>query len=327
MRAFLILLVLSIAAPLRAQAVRTWVDPDGLDTNPCSKAQPCRNFSAAVAAVSSGGEVVVLSAGGFGAVTIDKSVSIIGPQGVHAAIAPTSGSAITIQNVAGDTIHLRGLYLNSQGAIDGITISGGEVHVEDMVISGFNHAGIFSFNTELFVSDTTIRQGADILAVGIYHASSTLNRAVIERVHTSDCGVGIYAVSGSRMTIRDSVATNHFTGYWADAYSLGTSAEMTVDNCVLVAQRGATGFGVYAGGSESGATSVTVTHTTATGFQAGAVVYFTDGGSILRVAHSTFINNQVGLLNNGGTLESRGNNLVRGNGMATSGTITPLPGF
>jgi hypothetical protein len=95
--------------------VRTWVSPAGVDTNPCTREQPCRNFAAAITAVAAGGEVVALDSAGYGPVTITKSVTIVAPVGVHAAIAPSSGNAITVSATATDQIVLRNLYLNSQG--------------------------------------------------------------------------------------------------------------------------------------------------------------------------------------------------------------------
>jgi hypothetical protein len=50
-------------------------------------------------------------------------------------------------------------------------------------------------------------------------------------------------------------------------------------------------------------------------------------GGVARVSESTIVRNAIGLRNlvmNPGTLESFGNNVVRGNTAETSGTITPV---
>src|SRR6185369_11372319 len=61
---------------------RTFVASFGLDSNGCSLSSPCRGFTKALAVTDPGGEIVVLDSAGYGAVTIDKSVSIIVPTGI-----------------------------------------------------------------------------------------------------------------------------------------------------------------------------------------------------------------------------------------------------
>jgi hypothetical protein len=52
-----------LASSLHA-APRTFASPTGVDTNPCSLAAPCRSFTAALAVVDTGGEVIVLASAG-----------------------------------------------------------------------------------------------------------------------------------------------------------------------------------------------------------------------------------------------------------------------
>src|ERR1035441_6992466 len=74
------------AVPANAQASRTWVSGVGDDANPCSRTAPCKTFAGAISKTAAAGEINVLDPGGFGAVTITKSMSIIadgmGPAGV-----------------------------------------------------------------------------------------------------------------------------------------------------------------------------------------------------------------------------------------------------
>ncbi len=65
------------AAPAQAQATRTWVSGVGDDVNPCSRTAPCKTFAGAISKTATGGEINVLDHGGYGAVTITKSISII----------------------------------------------------------------------------------------------------------------------------------------------------------------------------------------------------------------------------------------------------------
>src|SRR5712672_3151828 len=60
-----------------AQATRTWISGVGDDVNPCSRTAPCKTFSGAISKTATNGEINCLDPGGFGAVTITKSLSIV----------------------------------------------------------------------------------------------------------------------------------------------------------------------------------------------------------------------------------------------------------
>src|SRR5204863_5926892 len=64
------------AAPAHAQATRTWVSGVGDDVNPCSRTAPCKTFAGAISKTAAGGEINCLDPGGFGTVTITKSMTI-----------------------------------------------------------------------------------------------------------------------------------------------------------------------------------------------------------------------------------------------------------
>ena len=70
------LLALFAAAPAQAQATRTWVSGVGDDVNPCSRRAPCKTFAGAISKTAAGGEINCLDPGGFGAVTVIKSMTI-----------------------------------------------------------------------------------------------------------------------------------------------------------------------------------------------------------------------------------------------------------
>src|SRR5206468_7615245 len=81
-----IMLPLSISLPLlviclwptgtQAQATRTWVSGVGDDANPCSRTAPCKTFAGAISKTAGAGEINCLDPGGFGGVTITKSITI-----------------------------------------------------------------------------------------------------------------------------------------------------------------------------------------------------------------------------------------------------------
>src|SRR5262245_60432016 len=69
-------LPLLATAPAQAQATRTWVSGVGNDANPCSRTAPCQTFAGAISKTFINGEISCLDAGGFGTVTITKSITI-----------------------------------------------------------------------------------------------------------------------------------------------------------------------------------------------------------------------------------------------------------
>src|SRR4051794_41363610 len=74
--AAVVLLLLAGQAPVGAQATRTWVSGVGDDANPCSRTAPCKTFAGAISKTAINGEINCLDPGGFGAVTIAKSITI-----------------------------------------------------------------------------------------------------------------------------------------------------------------------------------------------------------------------------------------------------------
>src|SRR5947199_7476931 len=62
--------------PAHAQATRTWVSGVGDDANPCSRTAPCKTFPGAISKTAVGGEIDCLDPGGFGTLSITKSITI-----------------------------------------------------------------------------------------------------------------------------------------------------------------------------------------------------------------------------------------------------------
>ena len=128
-------------APLPSHAgnQRTFVSANGVDTNPCSLAAPCRTFGIALGQTNAGGEIVVLDSGGYGSTSINKAVSIVVPQGIYAGVsvfAATDGFVISAGPT--DEVVLRGLTINNQGGNNGIVFNtGAALYVESCTIRGF----------------------------------------------------------------------------------------------------------------------------------------------------------------------------------------------
>src|SRR5713101_37788 len=119
----------------QAQATRTWVSGVGDDANPCSRTAPCKTFAGSISKTAAGGEINCLDPGGFGTVTITKSMTIDCKGmtgGILASGVGTTG--ITINGVDA-VVRLRGVNINGAGSGSiGIKIfAAAKVFIEDTV--------------------------------------------------------------------------------------------------------------------------------------------------------------------------------------------------
>jgi PASTA domain len=146
------------ASPAFGQATRTWVSNNGNDADPCSFTLPCRTFAGAIGKTFIGGEINALTDGGFGTVTITKSITIDGA-GHHSSIlaSATTGVIVRIAENLNDPhrrVVLRNLSINGTGAsgtvgtntgIFGVNVNneGAEtVELENVRIANFSQGGI-----------------------------------------------------------------------------------------------------------------------------------------------------------------------------------------
>jgi hypothetical protein len=218
------------AAPVHAQASRTWVSGVGDDANPCSRTAPCKTFAGAIAKTAVNGEINCLDLGGFGAVTITKSITIDCHE-VFASIlnAGTNGINIPFDSFAQadvrKAVRLRNLNLNgvNTGLIGiritgGAIITGGAVFIEDCLIDGnFSGAarGISEERTgggELFISNTTVRNmGQTAIQVnpgGGAVAGLRIN-AVFDNIRVENANFGVAIGNNGRAMINRSVFAGH----------------------------------------------------------------------------------------------------------------------
>jgi hypothetical protein len=129
---------LVLALPACAQATRTWVSGVGDDANPCSRTAPCKTFAGAITKTAAGGEISVLDAGGYGAVTITKSISIVSA-GEEGSILGAGTNGVIINAGPNDAVTLSGLFIEGAGtgAIGVRFIAGGDLDVRNCLIRGF----------------------------------------------------------------------------------------------------------------------------------------------------------------------------------------------
>ena len=217
-------------APAHAQATRTWVSGVGDDANPCSRTAPCKTWAGAIAKTAAGGEIDNLDAGGFGAVTITKSITLDGGGGSVASVLVAGTNGINV--AAGSTdvvviknIRFQGLLGNGSApgnaGVTGLSYtSGAQVVCDTCAFIGFNTAGIsvsLGANGRMEVINSTFINNP----IGI-SATSTSGFAVVQAVNSTFVG---NSSSGSQIGV--SAGANGAIAVWYSNFqdlSIGAQA-------------------------------------------------------------------------------------------------------
>jgi hypothetical protein len=230
--------------------------------------------------------VVALSSGGYGPFTIDRSATVAAAPGIYAAIALNGlGTAITVNSGMGGRVVLRGLSLYGFGFA--------QVGI-DITQSG----------EETHIENCLIDgfgNGDGILAFLNFTVSDTLIRAcrsgiwvnapvkgTVERVQIYDTTAlyGLLSAGGANVTARDTISISSAgSGFHAEG------GKLTLENCL---SSRASGYGIAGIGM----------------------------GGVARISNCVVTDNTYGLV---GTIETFGNNKVRGNGTDVfSATLTSV---
>ena len=291
----------------QAQASRTWVSGVGDDVNPCSRTAPCKTWAGAISKTAACGEIDALDPGGFGAVTITKSITLDGT-GTFASILASLVTGITINAANTDVITIRGISINGFcNGLQGIRILQAKtVNVEDCVIFRFNGNGITSTDADglrLNVRDTVIRDntGDGINAVA-GAGNANLARVSLRNVSLNGNTNGLHARAGVTVAATESVfAGNTAAGVFADNTVGGNFAVIRVQRSNISGNV----TGVQAGSGAGVASSVVEIGSNQIDFNSG------NGVSIQA----------------GGTVETFGNNSILGNGTnGCAGCTSVAPG-
>jgi hypothetical protein len=226
-------------APASAQATRTWVSGVGDDANPCSRTAPCKTFAGAISKTAVNGEIDCLDPGGFGGVTITKSITI-DCTFANGSILVAGTNGITINATGGATdplriVRIRGLSINGSNAgtrsgIRGISIlSALEVHIDNVLIDNFVQQGVADVRTNagtLFINNSNFRNNG-IAGIGLGASGGTLSVAIDNTVLEGN-GIGIAtAPSINIMVSRSVISGNATNGVEADG------GQITVSNSAI----------------------------------------------------------------------------------------------
>ena len=216
--AALALVVTIHAVPANAQNTRSFVSAHGLDTNSCVLAAPCRTLAHALTQTNAGGEIDVLDPAGYGALVIDRAISIVNDGvGTAGVIVPSAGIGITINAGASDAVSLRGLSIEGGGVGQtGIQFNtGASLTVENCVIRHVTGEGVYftpNASSNLSVANSLVADNGT--GIVIFPTGSGTVVAIINRVEANSNITGIHAAgwnsTGSvNVTVSDSVAANN----------------------------------------------------------------------------------------------------------------------
>jgi hypothetical protein len=306
---------LALPSPALAQATRTWVSGVGDDANPCSRTAPCKTFQGAISKTAAGGEINCLDSGGFGGVSITKSIAIICDEVIGGVLAAGAGiSAITVNAAATDAIYLSGLDISGAGsATNGVRVlSAASVHIYNSKIRNFRGTGSsgISFqpgvSTELYVVNTSI---AD-------NGSGGAGNGIL--IQPTGAG-GAAKVSISNVTLQD----NGAAGIRIDSTDNTNTAGIvvTIDETQI---SGNSSAGIAAVAPATNPISGTIVDSTISHNSAAGIV--TNGSVLLRVGNTTITANSRGVNAVGGSqILSYGDNRLDGNpavGTPNEGTFT-----
>jgi hypothetical protein len=242
---------LALASMAQAQATRTWVSGVGDDANPCSRTAPCKTFAGAISKTAASGEIDCLDPGGFGAVTITKSITIDGTHGAGFGGILSAGTPNAILVNDGSTgtpntisVTLKSLSINGAGTgANGINfIAGKVVNIEDCQIFGMTSNGV---NISLAVSGSNVNiKNTNIFKVGTGVSIATTSgfiTASLDNCHIENNTTGVNASTGGFATIRNSIIDFNTTGV-----TTANGNAVTLEGCE-VNHNSSTGFNVVAG--------------------------------------------------------------------------------
>jgi hypothetical protein len=280
------LLLVLVPASASAQATRTWVSGVGDDANPCSRTAPCKTFAGAISKTAAKGEINCIDGGGFGGVTITKSLTIDCEGSWEGGVLVSGTNAIVINAAATDKVRLVGLDINGIGTgLNGVRVlQAKSVKLYRVKIFGF------------------VRNALDVAA-----SNSGAKVQVSQSAFEDNTGNGVLvappAGGNASVSVRDSVIRDNGCGVAATSHGPDPAFN----------------FGSNCGTLVSGAAGVAKLHVIENSLNDnGNAGVFTNGpNAIARIGGNEITGNANGLssidLGVGGGIFSYGGNYIGGN--------------
>jgi hypothetical protein len=284
------ILLTAIATFANAQATRTWVSGVGDDANPCSRTAPCKTFAGAISKTASPGIINCLDSGGFGAVTITKSI-MIDCTGSIGSVLSSGVQGIVINALATDKIILRNIDISGAGVTLGTNavniIQAGSVILDGVTIETYSGRGVQTTNTSN--------------AISVF-----LDHCRIQNVGQQ----GVLALSTSTGSTKLTVSNSFIANNGGDGIDVASANSTGAVFNSIVTKNGGVGFQVEAGTSTGFLELNTISYNT-TGVNVNA------GGTITMSRNSVVGSTSNGRGAGGGTTKCFGTNVFDGAGTNT----------
>jgi hypothetical protein len=213
----LALLALAVPSAAFGQATRTWVSGVGDDANPCSRTAPCKTFAGAISKTANGGEINCLDPGGFGGVTIGKSLTIKCHY-TEGGVLVSGTNAIVVNATATDKVTLRGLDINGIGV-------GAQTSLSGIKVLSAARVNIIDNEIYRFQSGITIAP------------TSAQTRVVIANNHIHDNGIGVINAPGNNTisftsaTLRYNNIQDNVCGSTTSSFGTNASTPVAATDC------------------------------------------------------------------------------------------------
>jgi hypothetical protein len=294
----------SYVTPAFAQATHTWVSGVGDDANPCSRTAPCKTFAGAISKTLASGAISVLDPGGFGAVTITKSISIMNDYSGEAGILASGTYGITVNAGATDVVILRGLVIDgapvTSTGLTGIRVlQVGALHIEKCLIKNFGGAAPNGNGIQFTPSNA----GAKLFVTDSYVVNNEANGILVQPT-----GGGSASVSINRTQL-----LGNATGFRAD----GTGSTGGISAAISDSLASGTVVTGYTSFSQAGSAATTVTIMNSVSANNGAGLNANGAAAVMRIGGSTVSGNATGIkISNGATMSSYSNNQINDNTVA-----------
>jgi hypothetical protein len=255
-------LMLMVASVAQAQANRTWVSGVGDDLNPCSRTAPCKTFAGAISKTAEGGEIDALDPAGYGTLTITKAITVDGGTG-------SGWASVLASGISGMTVNIATANIN---------------HPNDAVVILRN----ITFNGISQSPSAAGTNGINYLrAARVY-----VENCQFENFSTTGITANLGTTSGA-LTVVDCVFDNVNTAVLSNATSPAFNVLQFEHNRVV--------------GSSNGINANTQTFGNVRDSYFGALGGTNGGvragtGSTMNIENSMFVNNNIGVNVNGGTI-------------------------
>ena len=228
-------LVAGFSTLAHAQATRTWVSGVGDDANPCSRTAPCKTFAGAISKTAPSGEINVLDPGGFGAVTITKSITIRSDH-IEAGVLVSGTNGIIVNAAATDRVVLEGLDIEGLGTgLNGVSIlAGKQVYIIRCSIRHFTQNGVNLASStsggHAFINDSFIAfnaGGVNVQGQGTANIASITNTSILSNTSFAVQANGANNIVGVQTSLLNNSPTGISLLNGGTAVSVGPSNLVT----------------------------------------------------------------------------------------------------